>query len=169
MHCTSAMMFEEHDLEVPAGPSPRLELDYAPRAVPIARFIPTRDVVDPATIAVDCPYCEAPLDRYRHACANCGFAGKREAIPTQRISSSPSSPSSSSSSPAVSTRTERGVDAIRTVPFEVWKRVPVYAFLAMLFGNGCRCGGLSTSVNAALGILLVIGLVGVAVSFQRNP
>jgi hypothetical protein len=62
------------------------------------------------------------------------------------------------------------LDALAAFPLAVWKRVALYSFLFMLFGNLLRCRGLSTLTNVSCGLLVVIGLLGVvACCSQRSP
>jgi hypothetical protein len=72
--------------------------------------------------------------------------------------------------PSAPTTTSALVDAAREIPFSLWKRIPTYAFLAMLLGNGCKCGGLSAGTNVVLVVLVVVGLAGGFASLsQRSP
>ena len=76
------------------------------------------------------------------------------------------SPAPRTLSPSV----ERVMESLAVLPMGVWKRVALYSFLFMLFGNLLRCRGLASSTNFGCVLLLVLGLAGmVAVSVQRNP
>lgn len=110
---------------------------------------------------VVCPYCGASgwaTDRRGACCMRCGAPlGSTLAPPA---------PALQSPAPSVS---EAVIEAATSLPFGFWKRVPAYAFLALVLGNGCRCGGLPTVTNVSLAVLVVIGLAGVVLCLQRNP
>jgi len=108
-----------------------------------------------------CPYCGASgwaMDRTGASCAHCG-APVRSTLPPPALAVESSAPSVG----------EAVIDATTSIPFGFWKRLPVYAFLALVLGNGCRCGGLSGWTNVSLAALVVVGVAGVVLSLQRNP
>lgn len=147
---------------------PALELDRSRSPVPTARFISLKEG-DLAAASAGCPYCGAPSPAYPRACASCGYQGT--SLPVSRFASviPRSAAESVASSLAPPTRVDGFLDAMAAVPFGFWKRIPVYAVLAMLIGNGLKCGGLPTHTNVALVALFAVGLVGVIASLQRNP
>ena len=151
------------------GPAILLELDLSPRCVPT--FV-TGAAARSAPEIAECPYCGTP-GRGLPLCARCGAPTRATppALPraTRYISPVPLLPAGELSPLSPPSRGEVFVDAITTIPFGIWKRLPVYAFLAMVLGNGFRCGGLSARVNAMLVMLIVIGVVGAVLSSQRSP
>ena len=64
---------------------------------------------------------------------------------------------------------DRVFDALATFPTGVWKRVFLYSFLFMVFGNLLRCRGLSLTSNVACIFLIVLGAMGLAACSQRSP
>jgi hypothetical protein len=109
---------------------------------------------------VACAYCGASAwatDRTGACCVQCGAPVGATLPPA-----APIVPASSSIGAAVA-------DGMTSIPFAFWKRVPAYAFLALVLGNGCRCRGLSTMTNVSLAVLVVVGLAGVVLSLQRSP
>lgn len=66
------------------------------------------------------------------------------------------------------TRADRVMGALAEISIEVWKRLSLYSFLFMLFGNTLRCRGLSAGTNVACALLVLVGLAGV-VACQRKP
>lgn len=78
-------------------------------------------------------------------------------------------PGPASLAPVAATPFERAGDVLASVSIEVWKRVALYSFLFMLFGNLLRCRGLALGTNAACVLLLVLGIAGCIASAQRNP
>jgi hypothetical protein len=138
-----------------------------------------------------CAYCGASgwaIYGARAACAQCG-APVPVALPAEARRSRYASPMPSFATPAwgpaqpawgpaptaagapawAPARTDDVFDALASVPFAFWKRLPVYAFLTLLLGNGCRCGGLSGWTNGGLAALIVLGVIGAVVSLQRSP
>lgn len=108
-----------------------------------------------------CVYCGASgwaMDHTGTSCAHCG-APVRSMLPPPVLAVQSSAPSLG----------EAVIDATTSIPFGFWKRLPVYAFLALVLGNGCRCGGLSGWTNVSLAVLVVVGVAGVVLSLQRNP
>ena len=173
----------EVTFEDESGDSPiALELEVSPRhpcafvTGAVGRRLPEVET---------CPYCGASgwmRDRLTATCAQCGAPFTAASAPVESFPryASPlppmSSASSVSSAPAFgplqsapASRTGDVLDAVASMPFGFWKRVPAYAFLALLLGNGMRCRGLALSTNIALVALIVVGLAGVVVSLQRNP
>lgn len=55
----------------------------------------------------------------------------------------------------------RALDSLAVVPVAVWKRVALYGFLFVVFGNLLRCGGLSTFTNVSCALVVAVGLAGV--------
>jgi hypothetical protein len=176
------------DLESGEG-MPALELDETRGRGPAfvtgataAHVIGAAPVDAPAR--APCAYCGASgwaIYGARAACAQCGAPIQTElpeAAPRSRYASplppfaapawgpAPTTACAPAWSPA---RTDDVFDALASVPFAFWKRLPVYAFLTLLLGNGCRCGGLSGWTNAGLSALLVLGVIGALISLQRNP
>jgi hypothetical protein len=144
-----------------------IELEVVPRRSP--GYV-TGAVRTPAPAVEGCPYCGTPGVRpHQSNCENCGAplhamrAMEHERAPISAGSSLPPAP------PAPPAPGEAIVDGITSIPFGFWKRLPAYAFLAMILGNGCRCGGLSRHTNLALASLVVLGVVGLVLSFQRRP
>ena len=74
-----------------------------------------------------------------------------------------------SPSSAIGVAVERVLEAFAALPMAVWKRLALYSFLFLLFGNLLRCGGLSTMTNVACALLVVLGLVAFVACAQRNP
>jgi len=112
---------------------------------------------------VACTYCGASAwatDHTGACCAQCG-APLGATLPPPAAPVVPP-PVSSSIGAAVA-------DGMTSIPFAFWKRVPAYAFLALVLGNGCRCRGLSMTTNVSLVLLVVVGLAGVVLSLQRSP
>lgn len=70
---------------------------------------------------------------------------------------------------ALGAAVDRVLEAFAALPMAVWKRLALYSFLFLLFGNLLRCGGLSTMTNVACALLVMFGLVGVVACAQRNP
>lgn len=64
---------------------------------------------------------------------------------------------------------ERLVDAFAALPFGLWSRVSLYAFLFFFLGNVFRCGGLALLTDVACAILVLLGVVGMVACAQRNP
>ncbi len=54
----------------------------------------------------------------------------------------------------------RALDSLAVVPVAVWKRVALYGFLFVVFGNLLRCGGLSTFTNVSCVLVVALGLAG---------
>ena len=170
----------EVTFEDESGDSPiALELEVSPRhpsafvTGAVGRRLPEVET---------CPYCGASgwmRDRLTAACAQCGApftaaSAPVESFPRYASPLPPVAPVASSFAiapvPSVPpSQTEQVLDAVASIPFGIWKRVPAYAFLALLLGNGMRCRGLAFSTNVALVVLVVVGLAGVVVSLQRNP
>ncbi len=145
----------------PEPPAVDLELDVAHGATPSVPAMAT------------CERCGAPLPLHARKCAYCATAqATRTRIPIAAVP--PLAPSSYAPPPPFEsmpvTRTDRLVDAIATIPYDFWKRVALYPFLAILLGNGCTCRGLSAATNVALVVLGVMGIVGVVacVRAQRS-
>jgi hypothetical protein len=176
------------DLESDAG-VPALELDETRGRGPAfvtgataAHVIGAAAVAAPARAA--CAYCGSSgwaIDGARTACAQCGAP-----IPTTLPEVAPRSRYASPLPPFVApawgtapraagapawapARTDDVFDALASVPFAFWKRLPVYALLTLVLGNGCRCGGLSGWTNGGLAALIVLGVLGALISLQRNP
>jgi hypothetical protein len=161
---TTEVTFEaENDAGAPA-----LELDVSRRlaSANAPRFV-TGAATSTAAVpeVVPCPYCGATGWAVDHAesCAHCGAPVRGSLAVASPTASAPLLPATP---PSVG---EAVADAVADVPFAFWKRLPVYAFLAMLLGNGCLCGGLSGRSNAALALLVIVGVVGVVMSLQRRP
>ena len=163
---TRASVTTEQTFDVPElATLPPLELQRAPRARPgFVTGVPSR--FDSAALV--CRYCGTTRAASRPECATCGSATSLSLSPSPSSASWPGS-ASWPPPPSRASRLEPLVDAMTTLPFGFWKRVPFYALLAMVLGNGCRCGGLSSGTNLSLAALLVVGLVGVGCSLQRNP
>lgn len=144
-----------------------LELAVSPRRSP--GFV-TGAVGRTAPEVVECPYCGTPgwADHHSATCARCGAPVRATPPPPPPAPRLPSAPPPPAPLLAAS-RGEAIADAVATVPFGIWKRLPFYAFLAMVLGNGCLCGGLSGRVNVVLALLIVVGLAGVVLSLQRRP
>ncbi len=143
-----------------------LELDVSPRCFP--RFVTGATAMSPPEISA-CAYCGA-LVRGLPRCASCG-APVRAPFPgtppvSRFLSPIPRAPLAAMPAPS---RSELFVDAVATIPFGFWKRVPVYAFLAMVVGNTFRCSGLSGRMNLSLAVLIVVGVVGAVLTLQRSP
>jgi len=148
---------------------PRIELDRTRRATP--RFVTgAAGRFEPEPVG--CPYCGVPRSAHEQECASCGYRGSMP--PASRLPSSASvvpfdvHASSPSTLPPQS-RLDVCIEALTSIPWGFWKRLPVYAFLVMVLGNGCRCGGLSTQTNVSLVLLILVGLAGVAASLHRSP
>lgn len=152
-----------------------LDLDRSPRHSP--RFVTgaVGRVGIRATEPDACPYCGASgwaLDRTGASCAQCG-APVRSSLPPVPPSSPYRSPippcPAAAVEPSAPSVGEVVLDATASIPFAFWKRLPVYALLALVLGNGCRCGGLSGWTNGTLAVLVAVGVAGVVLSLQRNP
>jgi hypothetical protein len=63
---------------------------------------------------------------------------------------------------------DRITDALAVIPMGVWKRVALYSFLFLVFGNLLRCSGLSSMTNISCALLVLIGLAGVGACAQRE-
>jgi hypothetical protein len=61
------------------------------------------------------------------------------------------------------------LDVLALLPVAVWKRVALYSFLFMPFGNGLTCGGMSASSNVLCAALVALGVAGLYACAQRNP
>jgi hypothetical protein len=182
------------DLESDEGVPP-LELDDARgRGPAFVTGATAAHVIGAATVNAPeraaCAYCGASgwaIYGARAACAQCGapipaalpaeaprsFYASRYASPLP-----PTPPTAPAWGPLPATarapawapaRTDDVFDALASVPFAFWKRLPVYAFLTLLLGNGCRCGGLSGWTNGGLAALVVLGVIGAVISLQRSP
>lgn len=159
--------------------APELMFDDVP-GIPIELDIEPRRSTGFVTGAVgrtvpeiaECPYCGAPgmTDHLSSTCARCGAPARATLPPLPPVSryASVSPPPPAAPRPLPS-RADAVVDAVASVPFGFWKRLPSYAFLAMVLGNGCLCGGLSGRTNGFLALLIVVGLAGVVLSLQRRP
>jgi hypothetical protein len=153
--------------DLPEIDSPKLELDFSRARVPIARFVSRREAeLASMSGAARCTYCQTPAEPHLRECACCGAPGGAAGVSISPLAPSVPVPASASSRSRMDTHV---LEPMRELPFGFWKRVPVYALLALVLGNGCRCAGLSLPTNIALTMLLAIGLVGSAVSFQRSP
>jgi hypothetical protein len=148
-----AMPFEDEDEPPPV----HLELDGAFRGVPKIE----------AQI-VTCDRCGAPNPVHVQRCAYCAKpqATRTLAPSSPTVTAAPSSyappppvPASIASVPV--TRADRFLEAFSAVPYDFWKRVAFYPFLALVLGNGCTCRGLSATTNVALVLLVVVGVLGV--------
>jgi hypothetical protein len=64
---------------------------------------------------------------------------------------------------------EHMLDALVLLPAAAWKRVALYSFLFLLFGNGLTCRGLSMCANMTCVALVVLGIAGLYACGQRNP
>jgi hypothetical protein len=169
--------------------APPLELDEARgRGPAFVTGATAAHVIGAATVDAPeraaCAYCGASgwaIYGARSACAQCG-APVLTALPAEAPRSRYASPvppfAAPTWGPAPTTagapawapaRTDDVFDALASVPFAFWKRLPVYAFLTMVLGNGCRCGGLSGWTNGGLAALVVLGVIGAVISLQRNP
>lgn len=149
-----------------------LELDVSPRHFP--RFVTGATTAPSAPEIAACSYCGA-VGRGEPTCAACGAPGApvhATLPPLPRVSRYPSA-FPTAPAPALSTPPSRGdavIEAVSTLPFGFWKRLPAYAFLAMVLGNGCMCGGLAGRTNVTLAVLIVLGVAGLVVSsLQRKP
>jgi hypothetical protein len=171
------------DLQSDEGVPP-LELDDARgRGPALVTGATAAHVIGAATVNAPeraaCAYCGASgwaIYGARAACAQCGApipAALPAEAPRSRYGSryaSPLPPSPPFAAPAwAPARTDVVFDALASVPFAFWKRLPVYAFLTMVLGNGCRCGGLSGWTNGGLAALTVLGVIGAVISLQRSP
>ncbi|HEY8074018.1 MAG TPA: hypothetical protein VIF62_07915 [Labilithrix sp.] len=134
------------DDEEPA-PMP-LELDTADRPLPSAT----------------CARCGAPTEVERETCVYC-----TQPTPQRFVASSrPPLPVAQAVESKPVTRADRVLDAIAELPYDFWKRVAFYPFLAMLLGNGCTCRGLSFGTNVSLVALAIVGIVGVVASVRAQ-
>ena len=183
----------ELDLELGLDRSPRHAPRFVTGAVAAAGTVGAVGTVGIRAPEPDaCAYCGASgwaTDRTGASCAQCGAPVRSTLPPLSPLSTVPpvppsspyrsplppcpgaalelSAPSASSASP--SSVGEGVLDAAASIPFAFWKRLPVYALLAMVLGNGCRCGGLSGFTNVTLALLVAVGIAGVVLSLQRNP
>ena len=160
---------QEREITFDDVPDISLELEVVPRRSP--GFVTGAMARNAPEIAA-CPYCGTPgwADTHASSCAQCGAplrATQAPLPPPIRLPSYRPLPLA----PPLAAASGGGafVEAVASVPFGFWKRLPTYAFLSMVHGNGCLCGGLSGRSNVFLGLLVVVGLVGVVVSLQRSP
>lgn len=148
------------------GPEVPLELGVVPRGFP--RFV-TGAAGANAPAIVSCPYCGAPGSGLP-SCAACGAPARATLEQAPRVSRyAPAVPPAPPPEPSPSSPRGAFGDAVEAIPFAFWKRLPAYALLALVLGNGCLCGGLSGRTNATLALLIVVGVVGLLVALQRRP
>lgn len=67
------------------------------------------------------------------------------------------------------TRLDRARELLELLPVGVWKRLALYTFLFLVFGNLVRSRGLALSTNLAGVTVVVISLVALLSVTQRNP
>lgn len=145
------MVFEDEDL-----PSAEIELDIDhDNAVP--------------ELATSCERCGAPMDLHASTCKFCSASLFPQA-PIPAVAPAPLSyappPPAFESQPV--TRFDRIEDAIASIPYDFWKRVAFYPLLAIVLGNAFTCRGLSLPTNIALGVLIVLGVVGVIANVRQR-
>jgi hypothetical protein len=130
-----------------------------------------RDIAVPelAPDTVPCKRCGAPLAHHASACMYCSASVVPRA-PIPAIAPAPLSyappPPAFVSLPV--TRADRVLDAMGALPYDFWKRVAFYPFLALVLGNALTCRGFSLAMNLALVVLAVMGIVGVVASLRQR-
>jgi hypothetical protein len=133
-----------------------LKLELDPRPAPPKR---------PSVHRLGCPVCTTPCGPYARVCSGCGerfgqdAAMPAELPPVQPFAGTPAAPAS---------RAQSVVDLVAEVPFVVWRPMLVLGAVALVFGNGCRCGGLPATTNVGLVVLVVTGAIGCAVRAIRE-
>lgn len=92
-----------------------------------------------------------------------------DSLVTPLVTTPPAASSSSAYGPPSQTLVARLLDELAMLPLGVWKRVALYSFLVLVFGNLLRCGGLSSTANVIFAGFTALGVAGVIACVQRNP